>query len=80
MLNLDGHLEAGSVPAALHLALRPCCGEGRERGGLRLSICSPVNNPLLVGDEPSKMYKPTNQKPQLNFLIGILKTVLRLKI
>lgn len=80
MLNLDGYLEAGSVPAVLHLALRPCHREGKERGGLRLSICSPVNNLLLVGDEPFKMDKPTNQKPQLNFLIGILKSGPRLKI
>lgn len=72
VLNLDGHLEAVSIPAALHLGLRPCHMEGWEGGGLRLSISSSVNNPL-----PSKMYKLTNQKP--NFLIGILKTVPRLK-
>lgn len=32
----------------------------------------PQNNPLLAGDEPSKIYKTPSQKPQLNFLIAIL--------
>jgi len=80
MFNHDSDLEARSVAAVLHLALIPCCKEGRERSGLRLTISSPVHNPLLVGGQPSKMYKPTHQNPQHNFLIGILRTVLRLKI
>lgn len=63
MLSLDGHLESGSAPAALHWVLRPCCRQGRERGGLKLFICSPVNNLVLVGDKPLKLYKRTNQNP-----------------
>lgn len=33
----------------------------------------PQNNPLLAGDELSKIYKTPSQKPQLNFLIAILE-------
>lgn len=64
MLRLYGHLESASVPAALHWALLDlAAGRAGTQAASGFSSVPPVNNLVLVGDKPFKIYKPTNQNP-----------------